>query len=82
METKFCPESKKVFGKFQKQFLLSRLRYCVFYICCMMVQMMRHLGNIVQTPTLNVSLIYVFSFAHTSNTYTKCPIKMPIFYLS
>ena len=53
-ETKLCPESKKVFGKFEKQFLLLRLRYCVFYIYSMMVQMMRHLGNIVQTPTLTL----------------------------
>ena len=43
---------------FKSIFLLSRRRFCVFYICCVGAQTRKHLGNIEETPTLNVSRMF------------------------
>ena len=51
-------DAKKVFGKFQKHFLLSRCRFCVFNICHVTMQTRNHLGNTEETLTLNVSRLF------------------------
>ena len=38
-------DSKNVFGKFQKHFLLSRRRFCVFNIYYVGLQTRKHLRN-------------------------------------
>ena len=51
-------DAKSVFGKFQKHFLLSRRRFCVFNIRCVGVQTRKHLVNTGETLTLNVSRLF------------------------
>ena len=55
---KCIQDAKNVFGKFQKHFLLSRCRFCVFNICCIGEQMRNHLGNTEETLTFNVSRMF------------------------
>ena len=69
---------KNVFGKFQKHFLLSRCRFCVFNICCIGDQTRNHLGNTEETLTFNVSRM--FPHLRTQATYledAKCLVSLP-----
>ena len=52
---KCIQDAKNVFEKFQKHFLLSTHRFCVFNMCCAGEQTSSHLGNTEETLTLNVS---------------------------
>ena len=64
---KCVQDAENVFGKFQKHFLLSRRRFCVFSICCFGEQTRNHLRNTEETLTLNVSRM--FPCLHTQATY-------------
>ena len=52
---KYIHDTKNVFGKFQKHFLLSRCGFCVFKMCYVGEQTCNYLGNTEETLTLNVS---------------------------
>ena len=70
--------AKNVFGKFQKHFLLSRRKFCVFNMCCVGSQMREHFGDTEDTLTLNVSRI--MTRLHTLARYVdvvKCFASMP-----
>ena len=54
-ETELRPGSKNVFTKFQKHFLLSWYRFCVFSICFLRAQTKKHLDNNEEKMTPNLS---------------------------
>ena len=58
---------KNVSGKFQKYFLLSRRKFCVFNICCLLAQTKNHLANTEETLPSNVSRL--FPLLRTQATY-------------
>ena len=66
---KCAQDAKNVFGQFQKLFLLSRRRFCVFNICCVGEQTRNHLGNTEKTLNLNVSRM--FPRLRTQATYLQ-----------
>ena len=43
---------------FKSIFLLSRRKFCVFNICCLLAQTKNHLGNTEETLTSNVSRLF------------------------
>ena len=73
-----CFRTQKCSGKFQKDFLLSRRKFCVFDICCLWAQKKNHLGNTEET-WLNVSRI-VSSFVYLNNKFWRLRICVLIFY--
>ena len=82
---KCVQDAKNVFEKFQKHFLLSRRRFCVFNIYCVGEQTRNHLGNNEETLTLNVSRMFprlrtqatYFADAEFASRKQKCFASFP-----
>ena len=68
--SRIASRGKKCFRKFQKHFLLSRSRFCVFNIGCVGAQTWKHLGNTEEILTLNLSPI-ISSFANPSSIFCR-----------